>query len=94
MLRILIKNRKIVQNTGVSFAVFGTVMHAMNVAHLTSANVSQTWSMIAIIGFMLTMSGQVNQALITRILNSKFYFLSFRHHQTGKSTGKDDIVLP
>lgn len=50
MLAILTKNGKIVQGTGISFAVVGTTMHILNLASMVPSPVSHTWSTLAIAG--------------------------------------------
>jgi hypothetical protein len=48
-------NEKLVRSTGISFAVISfavvvTIMHGLNIAHMTNAVLSQALSIIAIIG--------------------------------------------
>jgi hypothetical protein len=64
MLGLVTRNSRIIQNTGISFAVLGTSMHVLNVANLMSPSLSHTWSAIAILGFCLTASSQTRGALL------------------------------
>jgi hypothetical protein len=59
MLAIVTKNVRIVQGTGVSFAVVGTTMHMLNIANMVPSPISHTWSTLAIAGFFLTSSSQI-----------------------------------
>jgi hypothetical protein len=52
----LATNEKLVRSTGISFAVVVTIMHGLNIAHMTNAVLSQAWSIIAIIGFFFTVT--------------------------------------
>ena len=63
MLALLVRNSRIIQSTGMSFAVLGTTMHMLNVANLMSPSLSHTWSAIAILGFVLTASSQIRGSL-------------------------------
>lgn len=59
------KNKKVVQSTGMTFAVMGTTMHILNEANLVNYSLSHTWSAIAIAGFLLTSSNQIAKGFIT-----------------------------
>jgi hypothetical protein len=67
MLTLFIKNRRVVQKTGMSFAVVGTTMHVFNVANMMTWTLSNAWSTIAIVGFVLTASSEVGVPLAERI---------------------------
>lgn len=91
MLALLVRNSKIIQSTGVSFAVLGTTMHVLNVANLMSPTMSHTWSAIAILGFCLTASSQVRGTLIGKMPRLK------RQKAAGSITpvnDRNDVVLP
>lgn len=95
MLALLVRNSKIIQNTGVSFAVLGTTMHVLNVANLMSPTLSHTWSAIAILGFCLTASSQIRGTLIGKIL-----WIKRRKTATSGSSNttsineRNDVALP
>ncbi|AIF83649.1 hypothetical protein NTE_01586 [Candidatus Nitrososphaera evergladensis SR1] len=89
MLALIVKNKRIVQGTGMSFLVIGTTMHAFNVANLMTPTLSHTWSAVAISGFVLTASSQIGGNLVKKV----------RHIRKSKpgsrsSNNHDDVVLP
>jgi hypothetical protein len=59
------RNEKLIRSTGISFAVVVTIMHGLNIAHMTNAVLSQALSIIAIIGlsFTVTFFAQLHQPL-------------------------------
>jgi hypothetical protein len=67
MLTLFTKNRRIVQNAGISFAILGTTMHVLNVANVVTPPVSHTWSTVAIAGFFLTTSSQIGKSIMARM---------------------------
>jgi hypothetical protein len=64
MLTIFVRNGKIIQSTGMSFAVVGTTIHVLNVSNLMTPTLSHTWSAIAIVGFFMTASSPLGKSLI------------------------------
>ncbi|WP_337861946.1 hypothetical protein [Nitrososphaera sp.] len=88
MLAILTKNGKIVQGTGISFAVVGTTMHILNVASMVPSPVSHTWSTLAIAGFFLTSSSQIGRSTLFKGLVKKG-----KKSQVSR-THKNDVALP
>lgn len=89
MLRFFVRNSKIIQTTGVSFAVLGTTMHVLNVADLMSPSLSHTWSAIAIVGFCLTASSQTKGMLTGKISIARKRRGIIRH-----SSERNDVALP
>ncbi|MEM3094259.1 MAG: hypothetical protein QXX64_01345 [Nitrososphaera sp.] len=61
MISRFVNREKAVRSTALSFAVVGTIMHGLNIMHATNSTVSQVWSIVAIIGFFLTVSNFVNK---------------------------------
>jgi hypothetical protein len=92
MLALLVRNSKILQSTGVSFAVLGTTMHVLNVANLMSPTLSHTWSAIAILGFCLTASSQIRGTIIGKIFWIKRQKTATSNNTT--SNERNDVVLP
>lgn len=95
MLTILIRNAKIVQNTGMSFAVIGTTMHVLNVSDMMTPVLSHTWSAIAIVGFFMTAGSQVSRGFFT----VKRIPLVNKWKRSASSSGSvtmrnDDVSLP
>jgi hypothetical protein len=102
MLAVFVRNSKIVQSTGMSFAVLGTPMHMLNVANLMTPALSHTWSAIAIAGFFMTASSQIGRGLAAMMpsINSR------RHGGASSSSpaspggaqhnsnNDDDVALP
>ena len=91
MLALLVRNGKILQSTGVSFAVLGTTMHVLNVANLMSPTLSHAWSAIAILGFCLTASSQIRGTII-----GKIFWIKRQKTATSNNTSneRNDVVLP
>jgi hypothetical protein len=89
MLGFFVRNSKIIQTTGVSFAVLGTTMHVLNVANLMSPSLSHTWSAIAILGFCLTASSQTKGMLAGKLPHVKRKGMGPR-----PNIEKNDVVLP
>jgi hypothetical protein len=87
MLAFFVRNKKIIQNTGVSFAIAGTTMHVLNVANLMSPLWSHTWSAIAIVGFCLTASSQTGSMLAGKMLR-------IRKRGNIRSNERNDVALP
>jgi ABC-type enterochelin transport system permease subunit len=87
MLALLVRNSRIIQSTGMSFAVLGTTMHMLNVANLMSPSLSHTWSAIAILGFVLTASSQIRGSLSQAMPKIK---------RAGKAAPRErnDVALP
>jgi hypothetical protein len=63
MLALFTKNGRVIQGTGVTFALVGTSMHILNVINLMPSPISHTWSTLAIAGFFLTSSSQISNGL-------------------------------
>ena len=63
MLALFTKNGRVIQGTGVTFALVGTSMHILNVINLMPSPVSHTWSTLAIAGFFLTSSSQISNSI-------------------------------
>jgi hypothetical protein len=85
MLTLFVRNSRIIQSAGVSFAVLGTTMHLLNVANLVSPALSHTWSAIAVVGFCLT-------AIMARML-----LIKRRKATTGSVRAvnvRNDVALP
>lgn len=91
MLGFLVRNSKIIQSAGVSFAVLGTSMHVLNVVNLMSPSLSHTWSAIAIVGFCLTASSQTKGILAWKIPRIK---RKVAVKATTSSNERNDVVLP
>lgn len=88
MLALIVKNKRIVQGTGMSFLIIGTTIHAFNVANLMTPTLSHTWSAVAISGFVLPASSQLGGNLakkVRRIRKSKL---------DSRSSNNRDVVLP
>lgn len=90
MLGFFVRNSKIIQSAGVSFAVLGTSMHVLNVANLMSPSLSHTWSAIAIIGFCLTASSQTKGMLAGKIPRIKRKVAV----KATSSNERNDVALP
>lgn len=90
MLAVFIRNSKVVQNAGLSFAALGTTMHVLNVASLMTPSLSHTWSAIAIIGFFMTASSQIGGGFVAKIPRAK------RRKITGSKVNntRNDVALP
>jgi hypothetical protein len=56
MLTLIVKDKRIVQSTAMSFLVIGTIIHAFNVTDLATPVLSHSWSVMAISGIVLTES--------------------------------------
>lgn len=48
MLTLIVKDKRIVQSTAMSFLVIGTIIHAFNVTDLATPVPSHSWSVMAI----------------------------------------------
>lgn len=90
MLGLVVRNTKIIQNTGISFAVLGTTMHMLNVANLMSPSLSHTWSAIAILGFCLTASSQTRGTLFKGMSRVR----RRRARGTVSANERNDVALP
>ena len=88
MLALLVRNSRIIQGTGMSFAVLGTTMHALNVANIMPPSLSHTWSAIAILGFVLTASSQIRCSLVGSMSRVK------RVGKTAPTNERNDVALP
>ena len=88
MLALFTKNGRIVQATGVSFAVVGTTMHIFNVASVMPSPISHAWSTLAIAGFFLTSSSQIRNSLV------KLKFIKKRVHKRQTPNTHNDVALP
>jgi hypothetical protein len=86
MLAIFTKNGRVVQGTGVSFAVVGTTMHILNIASMVPSPIGHTWSTLAIAGFFLTSSSQIGKNLLKLKLSKSKKSPSQNH--------KNDVALP
>jgi hypothetical protein len=92
MLTLFVRNSRIIQSAGVSFAVLGTTMHLLNVANLVSPALSHTWSAIAVVGFCLTASSQIRGTIMGRML-----LIKRRKATTGSVRAvnvRNDVALP
>ena len=89
MLAVFIRNNKIVQNAGLSFAALGTTMHMLNVASLMTPSLSYSWSAIAIIGFFMTASSQISRGLIAKIP-----LINRKRNNHGSDNARNDVALP
>lgn len=87
MLAIFTKNVRLIQGTGVSFAVVGTTIHILNVVNMVPIPVGHTWSTIAIAGFFLTSSSQIGKGLFKMKLVKEKKSWPSRNH-------KNDVSLP
>lgn len=91
MLALFVRNSKIIQGTGISFAALGTTMHVLNVTNLMSPSLSHTWSAVAIAGFCLTASSQIREILSEQILRARKHKNSFRVITKNE---RNDVALP
>lgn len=91
MLAILVRNNKIIQGTGMSFAILGTSMHMLNIANLVTPTLSHAWSAIAIAGFFMTASSQIGKGLITK---AQCIGLPAKSSVLSSSARNDDVALP
>jgi len=91
MLAIFVRNGKIIQSTGMSFAALGTTMHVLNVANMMTPTISHTWSAIAIAGFFMTASSQIVKGFVKRIP-----MVNKQTSNAALSSGvrNDDVALP
>lgn len=87
MLAIFTKSSRVVQGTGVSFAVVGTTMHILNVANMVPIPIGHTWSTVAIAGFFLTSSSQIGKGISKMKLVKEKKFRPLHNH-------KNDVALP
>jgi hypothetical protein len=88
MMAIFTKNGRVLQGTGISFAVVGTTMHILNVANMVPSPIGHTWSTIAIAGFFLTSSSQIGRGLF------KLKFIKKSKKSRLLHTHKNDVTLP
>jgi hypothetical protein len=90
MLALFTKNGRVIQGTGVTFALVGTSMHILNVINLMPSPVSHTWSTLAIAGFFLTSSSQISSGL------GKLGGLKKRQKNKSQTSHihKNDVALP
>ena len=91
MLALLVRNTRIIQSTGVSFAVLGTTMHVLNVVNLMSPSLSHTWSAVAILGFCLTASSQIRGV----VTGKKFLTRKQKSaNNNQRVNARNDVALP
>lgn len=89
MLAVFIRNSKVVQNAGLSFAALGTTMHVLNVASLMTPSLSHTWSAIAIAGFFMTASSQISRGFIAKIP-----LINRKRGGSRSNNARNDVALP
>jgi hypothetical protein len=97
MLTFFIRNSKIVQSTGMTFAVMGTTIHILNEANLVTYAISHIWSAIAIAGFFLTGSNQIAKGLVAKVyvLKKNDYLQPRRSNSTfQRQKDNSDVALP
>jgi hypothetical protein len=88
----IVRNNDIVRNTGLSFAIAGTGMHFLNIASVTTPQLSHTWSAIAIAGFFLTSLSQMKESWLLRLKKTvRQEAGNLIHQQRAKN---DDVALP
>jgi hypothetical protein len=94
MINKLVNHKNAVRNTALSFAVMGTFMHGLNIAHATNSTLSQAWSVVAILGFFLTVTSFVNKRPLFE--TSKIRKWHNRRPQNGTSHifARDEVALP
>jgi putative Mn2+ efflux pump MntP len=88
MLALIVKNKRIVQGTGMSFLAIGTTIHAFNVANLMTPTLSHTWSAVAITGFVLTASSQIGGNIAKKVRRIR------KPKPDLRSCNNRDVVLP
>jgi hypothetical protein len=89
MLAVFIRNNRIIQNAGLSFAALGTTMHMLNVASLMTPSLSHTWSAIAIVGFFMTASSQIRKGMI-----GKIPLVNRKRNNHRSENARNDVSLP
>jgi len=94
MMNKLVNRKNAVRNTALSFAVMGTFMHGLNIAHATNSTLSQVWSIVAIIGFFLTATHFVNKRQLLGV--NKIRKWHYKHAQKGANQilVREDVSLP
>jgi hypothetical protein len=94
MMTKLVNREKAVKGTALSFAVMGTIMHGLNIVHATNSSLSQVWSVVAIIGFFLTMSHFVNKRPLFEIKKLHKRHDSYSKDDVDHNSTRNDISLP
>jgi hypothetical protein len=91
----LATKEKLVRSTGISFAVVVTIMHGLNIAHMTNAVLSQALSIIALIGFFFTVttSAQLHHPLAA-VLPRKAHPSSEEEDMQTHIMERSDVSLP
>ena len=94
MINKLVNHKNAVRNTALSFAVMGTFMHGLNIMHATNSALSQVWSVVAIIGFLVTMTNFVDKRQLLGV--NKIRKWHNRHSQNDATHvfARNDISLP
>lgn len=94
MINKLVDHKNAVRNTALSFAIMDTFMHELNVVHATNSTLNRAWSIVAIIGFFLTMTNFVNKRQLFE--TSKIKKWHNRRSQNGANHlfARDDVLLP
>ena len=97
MITKLVQHEKAIRSTALSFAVMGTIMHGLNVMHATNSTISHAWSIVAIIGFFLTVANFVNKRPLFEA--SKIKKWHNRQHNPQQNSAnpvlaRDDVSLP
>jgi len=94
MMNKLVNRKNAVRNTALSFAVMGTFMHGLNIAHATNSTLSQVWSIVAIIGFFLTATHFVNNRQLFEASKIKKWHISHSQNDATHVFARNDISLP
>jgi len=94
MINKLVNHKNAVRNTALSFAVMGTFMHGLNIMHATNSALSQVWSVVAIIGFLVTMTNFVDKRQLLGV--NKIRKWHYKHAQKGANQilVREDVSLP
>ena len=94
MINKLVNHKNAVRNTALSFAVMGTFMHGLNIMHATNSALSQVWSVVAIIGFLVTMTNFVDKRQLLGVNKIKKWYINHSHNDATHGFGRNDISLP
>jgi hypothetical protein len=94
MINKLVNHKNAVRNTALSFAVMGTFMHGLNVVHATNSALSQVWSIVAIIGFFVTMTNFVNKRQLSETATLKRWRNCGVQNGANHVFAKNEVSLP
>ena len=90
----LVNRKNAVRNTALSFAVMGTFMHGLNIAHATNSTLSQVWSIVAIIGLFLTATHFVNNRQLFEASKIRKWHNRHSQNDATRVLVKEDVSLP